>query len=187
MNVHYRCISCGTQFTGHKMSSIKRHILNRCGKIRYQYRRGVVDTHENMWEEAKRMYSIPDDIMLDSDTRRYTSIYATFDFESMLVKEDVSDAEYCSQIRVLAIDDDGRECTEQEYMDKHRDEQYITVNTPLSFAIACNIRSEDDMEFNDRLQDQQCDDDDIMSVAYGVNDDPEQLIRDFVATLITIA
>ena len=187
MNVHYRCISCGTQFTGHKMSSIKRHILNRCGKIRYQYRRGVVDMHENMWEEAKCMFSIPDDIMLDSDTRRYTSIYATFDFESMLVKENVSDAEYCSQTRVLAIDDDGTECTEQEYMDKHRDEQYITVNTPLSFAIACNIRSEDDMEFNDRLQDQQCDDDDIVSVAYGVNDDPEQLIRDFVATLITIA
>ena len=94
MNLHYRCISCGTQFVGHKLSSIKRHILNRCGKIRYQYRRGVVDTHENMWEEAKRVFSIPDDIMLDSDTRRYTSIYAPFDFESMLVREDVSDAEY---------------------------------------------------------------------------------------------
>ena len=26
MNLHYRCISCGTQFTGHKLSSIKHHI-----------------------------------------------------------------------------------------------------------------------------------------------------------------
>ena len=184
MNLHYRCILCGTQFTGHKLSSFKRHILNRCGKIRYQYRRGVVDTHENMWEEAKRVFSIPDDIMLDS--RRYTSIYATFDFESMLVKEDVSDAEYFSQTRVLGIDDDGTECTEQDYMERHKDEQYITVNTPLSYAIACNIRSDDDMEFTDRLQ-QQHDDDDIVSVAYGVNDNPEQLIQDFVATLMTIA
>ena len=54
--VHYRCISCGTQFTGHKLSSITRHILNRCGKIRYHYRRGVVDTYQNMWEEAKRVF-----------------------------------------------------------------------------------------------------------------------------------
>ena len=187
MNLHYRCISCGTQFTGHTRSSIKRHILNRCGKIRYQYRRGVVDAHENMWEEAKRVFSIPDDIMMDSDTRRYTSIYATFDFESMLVKEDVSDAEYFSQTRVLGIDDDGTECTKQDYMERHRDEQYITVNTPLSYAIACNIHSNDDMEFTDRLQQQHHDDDEIVSVAYGVNDNPEQLIQEFVATLMTIA
>ena len=63
--------------------------------------------HENVWEEAKRVFSITDDIMVDGDTRRYMSIYATFDFESMLVKEDVSDAEYFSQTHVLGIDDDG--------------------------------------------------------------------------------
>ena len=182
MNVHYRCISCGTQFTGHKLSNIKRHILDRCGKIRYHYRRGVVDSHENMWEEAKRMFSIPDDIM--SDDRRYTSIYATFDFESLLVKESVSDAEYSSQTQVLVIDDDGSECTDQDYMERHRDEQYITVNTPLSYAIACNLRSDDNIEFADRLQH---DSDDDVSVAYGVNDNPQQLISDFVATLMTIA
>ena len=91
MNVHYRCISCGTQFTGHKLSSIKRHILKRCGKIRYHYRRGVVDTHENMWEEAKRLFSLPDTFLSSSDDKRFTSSYATFDFESMLVIEDVSD------------------------------------------------------------------------------------------------
>ena len=125
------------QFTGHKLSNIKRHILNRCGKIRYQYRRGVVDSHENMWEEGKRVFSIPDDIMMDN--RLYTSIYVTCDFESMLVKEDVSDAEYFSQTRVWGIEDDGTECTEQEYMERHRADQYITVNTPLSYAIACNI------------------------------------------------
>ena len=153
--------------------------MNRCGKIRYQYRRGVVGSHENMWEEAKRAFSIPDDIMVDN--RRYTSIYATFDFESMLVKEDVSDAEYFSQTRIWGIDDDGTECTEQEYMDRHRNNQYITVNTPLSYAIACNIRSDDDMEFTDRLQQQQGDE--VVSVAYGVNDNPEQLIQDFCSNI----
>ena len=193
LNVHYRCISCGTQFTGHKLSSIKRHILNRCGKIRYQYRRGCVDTYENMWDEAKRVYSIPDSIMspLD-DRRRFTSLYATFDFESMLVKEDVIDVEHSSQTGVAGIDDDGvTECTEQEYVDKHRDMQYITVNTPLSYAIACNVpASIDDFEFNDRLRpyDQhQRDDIDALYTAYGVSNNPEHLIRDFVTTLIAIA
>ena len=188
MNVHYRCISCGTQFTGHKLSSIKRHILNRCGKIRYIYHQGVVDTHENMWEEAKRLFSIPDTLLSSSDDKRFTSIYATFDFESMLVKEDVSDVEYSSQTGVLGIDDDGTtECTEQDYIDNHRDMQYITENTPLSYAIACKIRSSDDIEFNDRCHTTSNDADDVISVAYGVNNNPEQLIREFVATLISIA
>ena len=84
MNVHYRCISCGTQFTGHTLSSIKRHILNRCGKIRYHYRRGVVDTHENMWEEAKHLFSIPDTLLSSSDDKRFTTIYATFDIRLKL-------------------------------------------------------------------------------------------------------
>ena len=80
-----------------------------------------------------------------------------------------------SQTRVLGIDDDGTtECTEQEYIDNHRDMQYITVNTPLSYTIACNIRSSDDIEFNDRYH--TTSDDDVISVAYGVNNNPEQLI-----------
>ena len=196
MNVHYRCISCGTQFTGHRLSSIKRHILNRCGKIRYHYRRGCVDTYENMWEEAQRVFSIPDTILSPSDdSRRFTSLYATFDFESMLVKEDVSHVEHSSQTRVYGIDDDGvTECTEQDYIDRHRDMQYITVNTPLSYAIACNVPAVvliDDVEFNDRLQpvEQQSEDDDDnkLYVAYGVNTNPEHLIRDFVTTLVAIA
>ena len=65
--------------------------------------------------------------------------------------------------------------------------QHITVTTPLSYTIACNIRSSDDIEFNDRCHTTSDDDDDIISVAYGVNNNPEQLIRDFVATLISIA
>ena len=141
-----------------------------------------------MWEEAKRLFSIPDTFLSSSDDKRFTSSYATFDFESMLVKEDVSDVEYSSQTSVLGIDDDGTtECTEQEYIDNHRDMQYITVNTPFSYAIACNIRSSADIEFNDRYHTTSDDDDDVISVAYGVNNNPEQLIREFVATLISIA
>ena len=72
----------------------------------------------------------------------------------MLIKEDVSDVEYSSHTRVFGLDGDGTtECTEQDYIDRHKDMQYITVNTPLSYAIACNIPySSDDIEFNDRLR-----------------------------------
>ena len=113
----------------------------------------------------------------------------------MLVKEDVSHVEHSSQTSVYGIDDDGMtECTEQDYIDRHRDMQYITVNTPLSYAIACNLPtaagSIEDVEFNDRLQPvEQSEDDDKnkLYVAYGVNNNPEYLIRDFVTTLVAIA
>ena len=63
MAVHYRCISCGQIFKGRRMSTIKMHIQNRCGKICYRYRRGAVQPHMNMWEEAKTIFSIPDELL----------------------------------------------------------------------------------------------------------------------------
>ena len=48
--------------------------------------------HMNMWEEAKTMISIPDDLLSsDDEDMPYTGHYATYDFEAILHKEDVSD------------------------------------------------------------------------------------------------
>ena len=43
--LHYWCISCGQIFKGHRMTVIKKHIQERCDKIRYHYRCGAVEPH----------------------------------------------------------------------------------------------------------------------------------------------
>ena len=118
MALHYRCISCGQIFKGRRMSVIKKHIQNRCGKIRYRYRRGALQPHMNMWEEAKTMFSIPDEMLSsDDEDMLYTGHYATYDFEAILHKEDVSEVEFSSSSDVLVYDDNGEPCTEQDYID----------------------------------------------------------------------
>ena len=154
--VHHRCISCGQQFKGRQVSVIKRHIQERCGKIRYHYRRGAVEAHRNMWEEAKHMFSIPDDILnTEDDDMVYTGYYATYNFEAMLHKENVADVEYSATSNVLVYDEHGELCTEEEYLDRHEDKVYIIVNRPLSYAIACNVyntpEAQEDDEFMELL------------------------------------
>ena len=127
--LHYRCISCGQICKGHRMSVIKKHIQEQCGKIQYRYRRGAVEPHKNMWEEAKHMFSIPDDILnIEDEDMLYTGYYATYDFEAMLHKENVADLEYSATSDVMVYDEHGEPCIEQEYLDRHEDEAYIIVN-----------------------------------------------------------
>ena len=188
---HYRCISCGQQFKGRQMCVIKRHIQERCGKIRYRYRRGAVEPHRNMWEEAKYMFSIPDDILnTDDEDMLYTGYYATYDFEAMLHKENVADVEYSATSDVMVYDEHGEPCTEQEYLDRHEEEAYIIVNRPLSYAIACNVyntpEAQEDNEFMELLT-TAADEQSSYGIAYAVNEDPEQLIIEFVRTLEAIA
>ena len=189
--LHYRCISCGQQVKGREMSVIKRHIQEQCGKIRYRYRRGAVEPHRHMWEEAKHMFSIPDDILnTEDEDMLYTGYYATYDFEAMLHKENVANVEYSATSDVLVYDERGEPCTEQEYLDRHEDEAYIIVNRPLSYAIACNVyntpEAQDDGEFMELLTtaaDEEC----SYGIAYAVNEDPDLLIKEFVRTLEVIA
>ena len=104
-----------------------------------------MESHVNMWDEAKNLFSIPDDIIPPSvgdgggDCWRYTREYITYDFEAVLLRESVRDLEYSSSSEVLVYGDDGRPCTEREYMEEHNDDRIILVNRPLSFAIACNF------------------------------------------------
>ena len=196
MTAHYRCISCGQQFKGRQVSVIKRHIQERCGKIRYRYRRGAVEPHRNMWEEAKHMFSIPDDILhTDDEDMMYTGYYATYDFEAMLHKENVAHVEYSATSDVMVYDEHGEPCTEQEYLDRHEDEAYIIVNRPLSYAIACNVYNtpdaQEDDEFMEMLSAAAATDDEeeqsSYGIAYAVSEDPDQLIKEFVRTLEVIA
>ena len=86
------------------------------------------------------MFSIPDDLLSsDNEDMLSTGHYATYDFEAILHKEDVSEVEFSSSSDVLMYNDNGEPCTEQEYMENHDDEAYIIINRPLSYAIACNI------------------------------------------------
>ena len=196
--LHYRCISCGQIFKGHRMTVIKKHIQERCGKICYRYRRGAVEPHRNMWEEAKHMFSIPDDTLhTEDEDMLYTGYYATYDFEAMLHKENVANVEYSAISDIMVYDEHGEPCTEQEYLDRHEDEAYIIVNRPLSYTIACNVsntpEAQEDDEFMELLttaataeedqQAQQC----MYGIAYAVNEDPELLIKEFVRTLEVIA
>ena len=191
MALHYRCISCGQIFKGRRMSVIKKHIQNRCGKIRYRYRRGAVQPHLNMWEEAKTMFSIPDDLLSsdDDEDMMYTGHYATYDFEAILHKEDVSEVEFSSSSEVLVYDEHGEPCTEQDYMTNHEDEAYIIINRPPSYAVACNIydteEAREDYEFMELMvpSDERSD----CGFAYATRDDPKQLIKEFVRTLQVIA
>ena len=190
MALQYRCISCGQIFKGRRMSVIKRHIQNRCGKIRYRYRRGAVQPHMNMWEEAKIMFSIPDELLSsDDEDMLYTGHYATYDFEAILHKEDVSEVEFSSSSDVLVYDDNGEPCTEQEYMENHDDEAYIIINRPLSYAVACNIydteEAREDEDFMDLMV--QSEERSDCGIAYAAQEDPEDLIKEFVRTLQGIA
>ena len=127
---HYRCIACVQEFR------------ERYGKICYSYRSGVVEAHANMWTEAKHMFSIQDDILCENydDDYQYTKMFATFDFESMLVKQNVADVEYSAQTCIhgaggydyddVVYDNDGTVCTEREYMAEHKDNIYVTISTP---------------------------------------------------------
>ena len=191
---HYRCISCGQQCKGRRMSVIKKHIQDQCGKIRYRYRRGAVEPHRNMWEEAKHMFSIPDDILnTEDEDMLYTGYYATYDFEAMLHKENVADVEYSATSDVLVYDEHGDLCTVQDYLDRHEDEAYIIVNRPLLYTIACNVyntpEAQEDDEFMELLTtaatngEQQC----SYGIAYAGNEDPELLPNEFVRTLEVIA
>ena len=76
------------------MSTIKKHIQERCGKFCYIYRQGVVELHINMWEEAKTIFSILDDVLSYNDVDMFTGHYVTYDFEAILHKEDVSEVEF---------------------------------------------------------------------------------------------
>ena len=51
---------------------------------------------QNMWKEAKHVVSIPDNVLNidDNDDMLYTGYYATYDFETMLHKENVLDVEW---------------------------------------------------------------------------------------------
>ena len=189
MALHYRCISCGQIFKGRRMSVLKKHIQNRCGKIRYRYRRGAVQPHMNMWEEAKTLFSIPDELLSsDDEDMLYTGHYATYDFEAILHKEDVSEVEFSSSSDVLVYDENGEPCTEQDYMDNHEDEAYIIINRPLSYAVACNIfdteEAREDDEFMDLMV--QSEERSECGIAYAAREDPEELIKDFVRTLQVI-
>ena len=81
----------------------------------------------------------------------YTGYYATYDFEAMLHKENVADVEFSPTSDFMVYAEKGEPCTEQEYLERHEDEAYITVNRPLSYAIACNVydtpEAEEDDEF----------------------------------------
>ena len=190
MALHYRCISCGQIFKGRRMSVLKKHIQNRCGKIRYRYRRGAVQPHTNMWEEAKTLFSIPDDMLSsDDEDMLYTGHYATYDFEAILHKENVSEVEFSSSSEVLVYDEHGEPCTEQDYMDNHEEEAYIIINRPLSYAVACNVydteEAREDYEFMELMvpSDERSD----CGVSYAAREDPEDLIKQFVRTLQAIA
>ena len=190
MALHYRCISCGQIFKGRRMSTIKMHIQNRCGKIRYRYRRGAVQPHMNMWEEAKTMFCIPDELLSsDDEDMLYTGHYATYDFEAILHKENVSEVEFSSSSDVLVYDENGEQCTEQDYMDNHEDEAYIIINRPLSYAVACNIfdteEAREDDEFMELMV--QSEERSECGIAYASREDPEELIKEFVRTLQVIA
>ena len=190
MALHYRCISCGQIFKGRRMSVIKKHIQNRCGKIRYRYRRGAVQPHMNMWEEAKTMFCIPDELLSSNDEDMlYTGHYATYDFEAILHKENVTEVEFSSSSDVLVYDENGEPCTEQDYMDNHEDEAYIIINRPLSYAVACNIfdteEAREDDEFMELMV--QSEERSDCGVAYASREDPEELIKEFVRTLQVIA
>ena len=190
MALHYRCISCGQTFKRRRMYVIKRHIQERCGKIRYRYRRGAVEPHINMWEDAKTMFSIPDELLLDDDEEMfYTGHYATYDFEAILHKENVSDVEFSSSSDVLVYDENGEPCSEQEYMENHEDEAYIIVNRPLSYAIACNIFDTDEARNDEEFMEMvtQSEEANECGIAYAVREKPEELIREFVRTLQVIA
>ena len=53
-----------------------------------------MESHVNMWDEAKNLFSIPDDIIPPSVGNgdgdwRYTREYITYDFEAVLLRESV--------------------------------------------------------------------------------------------------
>ena len=165
------------------MSVIKKHIQNRCGKIRYRYRREAMQPHMKMWEDEETMFSIPDELLSRNDEDMlYTGHYATNDFEAILHKEDVSEVEFSSSSDVLVYDDNGEPCTEQEYMKNHEKEAYIIINQPLSYAIACIIfdteEAREDKEFMELVVQSEKRSD--CGIAYAAREDPEELIKEFV-------
>ena len=106
--LHYRCISSGKIFKGQQMSAIKKHIQERCDKIRYRYILGAVEPHISMWEEEKTVFSIPEELLsCDDEDMLSTGHYATYDFEAALQKECVSEMEFSSSHNVLMYDENG--------------------------------------------------------------------------------
>ena len=144
----------------------------------------------NMWDEAKTMFSIPDELLSgDDEDMLYTGHYATYDFEAILHKEDMSEVEFSSSSDVLMYDDNGELCTEQEYMDNHDDKAYIIINRPLSYAVACNIydteEAREDEEYMELMA--QSEERGECGIAYAAREDPEELIKEFLQTLQVIA
>ena len=168
----YTCPSCGQTFNSRKMSNIKRHMTHHCDKRRVRYKKGCVQPPENRWVEARRVFSMPDE-MLSEESLWYTSEFVTFDFEARIDRVPVE--EFSEMGDRDAYEDDGTRCTEQEYLDRRADDSCVLVNIPLSFALATNIPCSW-LEHRDGIY-----------VAYSCNKNPTSLIDEFVTVLGQIA
>ena len=168
----YTCPSCGKTFNSRKMSTIKRHMTHQCDKRRVRYKKGCVQAHENRWVEARRLFSVPNE-MLSDETLWYTSEFVMFDFEARIDR--VSVEEFSEMGDRDAYEDDGTRCTEQEYLDRQPNESCVLVNIPLSSALARNIPCSW-LEQRDGIY-----------VAYSCNKNPTVLLDEFVTLLGQIA
>ena len=170
----YSCPSCGHDFASRKVSNIRRHMTHHCNKRRYKYKTGCVESRENVWTEARRLFSFSTDL-LQEYTDCFTKEFVTFDFEARISRQRIDEFTSDSMDESVAYEDDGSTCTQAEFLRRRSDDSCILVNIPLSFALATNIPCEI-LEETDGVW-----------IGYRCCSTPEELIDEFVTILVALA
>ena len=175
----FSCLGCGKKFNKVKLGNLKRHMQEACNKVKTTYARGAVKASENMWQEAKLLFSIPDSLLPKYETNKrlyFTEEIVTYDFEALLKK--VRADKLKEEFSKVDIDIENDSEQQENIAEKEEDGECITVNIPVSYAIACNFDSSLKGGTNDKTG---------YTTYYADNVVPRRLIYTFVKTLLVLA
>ena len=158
-----KCFACGQIFQ--QTNNFKRHMINYCDKRKIMFKKGMIESSYNLWEKAKEMYSIPDNLLPPYNEQQelyYTQEFCAYDFESLIVKKKEQ-----QQQQQQHIEDDNDIMRDDDDDDDDDDAiEEITINVPVSYAIAVNFTNSSSSK-----------------VYFNENRHPRELIRTFVRTL----
>ena len=174
---NYICYGCGKKFVKTRTTNLYRHIRNHCDKLNRRYKEGMVEGHKNMFEEAKHLFSIGDDLLPRLDKEKfYTKEYMTYDFEAMINKIPVQQlsSDNFSNIIDENCNKEQKEEEEEEEARKYVPDQdrnvifeqlqeklttdssnFVSVNRPLSFGIGCNFPVENKKDNNEERENEE--------------------------------
>ncbi len=178
------CSTCSKPFT--RANSLRRHQNRQCSKIfLHSFKKGCLQQHVLLMEQIRNTFDTPDEIL--PQQMKFTKYFMTFDFESMLEKQHVTnDTEQQQQNHPLSnepqrgieldeeetmiFDDDSSLISEADFNQRYAFENYITVNTPISYAIADNFADDRYHALDEQLRQKQGKDDDDVHVDDGIED-----------------